>query len=57
MTVSAEGGEYGARLTGNQGSAVLTSMVSADGLAIVPPDTTIPAGGTVPVILLKPLPS
>jgi len=57
VTVSAEGGEYGARLTGNQGSAVLTSMVSADGLAVVPPDTTIPAGGTVPVLLLKPLPS
>ncbi|MEK6666772.1 MAG: gephyrin-like molybdotransferase Glp [candidate division NC10 bacterium] len=57
VTVSAEGGGYGARLTGNQGSAVLTSMVSADGLAVVPPDTTIPAGGTVPVILLKPLPS
>ncbi|MFZ1057568.1 MAG: molybdopterin molybdotransferase MoeA, partial [Candidatus Rokuibacteriota bacterium] len=57
VTVSAEGGGYGARLTGDQGSAVLTSMVSADGLAIVPPDTTIPAGGTVPVILLKPLPS
>lgn len=57
VTVSADGGEYGARLTGSQGSAVLTSMVSADGLAVVPPDTTIPAGGTVPVILLKPLPS
>ena len=57
VTVSAEGGGYGARLTGNQGSAVLTSMVSADGLAIVPPDTTIPTGGMVPVILLKPLPS
>ena len=57
VTVSAVGGEYGARLTGNQGSAVLTSMVSADGLAVVPPDTTIPAGGTVPVILLKPPPS
>lgn len=57
VTVSAEGGGYGARLTGNQGSAVLTSMVSGDGLAVVPPDTTIPPGGTVPVILLKPLPS
>ncbi|MBI3028948.1 MAG: molybdopterin molybdotransferase MoeA, partial [Candidatus Rokubacteria bacterium] len=57
VTVSAEGGEYGARLTGNQGSAVLTSMVSAAGLAVVPPDTTIPAGGSVPVILLKPFPS
>jgi molybdopterin molybdotransferase len=57
VTLSAEGGGYGARLTGNQGSAVLTSMVSADGLAVVPADTTIPSGDTVPVILLKPLPS
>jgi molybdopterin molybdotransferase len=57
VTVSAVGGGYGARLTGNQGSAVLTSMVSADGLAVVPPETTIPAGGMVPVILLKPPPS
>lgn len=47
---------YGARLTGNQGSAILTSMVAADGLAVVPPDTTIPKGGEVPVLLLKTLP-
>lgn len=55
VAVSADGGEYAARLTGSQGSAVLTSMVAADGLAVVPPDTTIPPGGTVPVLLLKPL--
>lgn len=48
---------YGARLTGDQGSAIVTSMVAADGLAVVPPDTTIPPGGEVPVLLLKPLPS
>jgi len=44
---------YGARLTGEQGSAILRSMVMADGLAVVPPDTTIPAGGQVTVINLK----
>ena len=32
---------YGARLTGDQGSAILRSMVLADGLAVVAPDTTI----------------
>lgn len=48
---------YAARLTGAQGSAVLTSMVAADGLAVVPPDTTIPEGGEVQVLLLKPFPS
>ncbi len=56
VRLSAEDGGYRAELTGNQGSAVLTSMVSADGLAIVPPDTTIPAGGDVPVLLLRPIP-
>ena len=53
VAVSTEGGEYTARLTGNQGSAILTSMVAAAGLAVVPPDATIPEGGSVPVLLLK----
>jgi len=44
---------YGARLTGDQGSAILRSMVLADGLAIVPPDTTIAAGEPVDVIVLR----
>ncbi len=56
VTVTAEAGGYSVRLTGSQGSAILTSMVAADGLAVVPPDSTIPQGGEVPVILLKPLP-
>ncbi|MBI4589220.1 MAG: molybdopterin molybdotransferase MoeA [Candidatus Rokubacteria bacterium] len=55
VTVTADGGEYRVRLTGNQGSAILRSMVAADGLAVVSPDTTIPEGGEVPVLLLKPL--
>ena len=46
-------GETWARLTGEQGSAILRSMVLADGLAVVPPDTTVPEGGAVPVIMLR----
>ena len=46
----------GARLTGDQGSAILTSLVAADGLAVVAPDTTIAAGETVEVIVLRDLP-
>jgi molybdopterin molybdotransferase len=46
----------GARLTGEQGSAILRSMVLADGLAVVPPDTTVPAGGSLEIILLRELP-
>ena len=45
-------GGYGARLTGEQGSAILRSMVMADGLAVVPPDTTVPTGAEVTVIKL-----
>jgi molybdopterin molybdotransferase len=47
------GGEWRARLTGDQGSAILRSMVLADGLAVVPGDTVIPEGGDVDVIVLK----
>jgi molybdopterin molybdotransferase len=46
----------GARLTGEQGSAILRSMVAADGLAVVPPDTTVPSGGNLDVIVLRELP-
>jgi molybdopterin molybdotransferase len=46
----------GARLTGEQGSAILRSMVAADGLAVVDPDTTIPVGGEVEVLILRELP-
>jgi molybdopterin molybdotransferase len=49
-------GEVGARLTGEQGSAILRSMVAADGLAVVEPDTTVPAGGDLEVIVLRELP-
>jgi molybdopterin molybdotransferase len=45
-------GRLGARPTGMQGSAILRSMLLADGLAVVPGDTHIPQGGEVEVILL-----
>jgi molybdopterin molybdotransferase len=47
----------GARLTGEQGSAILRSMVAADGLAVVPPDTVVPVDGELEVIVLRELPS
>jgi molybdopterin molybdotransferase len=53
LTAGADG--YGARLTGEQGSAILRSMVLADGLAIVGSDTTIAAGEPVDVIVLRSL--
>jgi molybdopterin molybdotransferase len=45
-------GGLGARPTGEQGSAILRSMLLAEGLAVVPGDTRIPEGGDVEVILL-----
>jgi molybdopterin molybdotransferase len=45
-------GGLGARPTGEQGSAILRSMLLADGLAVVPGDTRIPPEGEVEVILL-----
>jgi molybdopterin molybdotransferase len=54
VTLSAgEDGGYRARLTGDQSSGILRSMVAADGLAVVPGDTTVETGATVPVILLR----
>ena len=49
-------GTLGVRLTGEQGSAILRSMVAADGLAVIPPDTTVATGDTVDVIVLRELP-
>lgn len=53
VTLTPEPAGYGARLTGDQGSGILRSMVAADGLAVVPGDTTIEAGGQVRVIVLR----
>jgi len=52
LSVGGDGG-YRARVTGGQSSGILRSMVAADGLAVVPGDTTVEAGATVPVILLR----
>ncbi|MBI1845400.1 MAG: molybdopterin molybdotransferase MoeA [Candidatus Rokubacteria bacterium] len=52
-TLVDDGSGYGVRLTGDQGSGILRSMVLADGLAIVPPDTTLEAGQEVDVIVLR----
>jgi molybdopterin molybdotransferase len=43
-----------ATLTGDQGSGILTSMVQADGLAVIPAEADhLPAGAEVEVILLN----
>jgi molybdopterin molybdotransferase len=55
VTLERDGAAWGARLTGDQGSAILTSMVRADGFAVVPGDTTIPDGGDVEVIVFRDL--
>lgn len=54
VTLEPDGEGWGARLTGDQGSAILRSMVLADGLAVVPGETTIAAGDPVRVIVLRP---
>jgi molybdopterin molybdotransferase len=53
VTLHGRDGALWTRLTGNQGSAILKSMAEADGLAVVPPDTTISAGGPVVVVPLR----
>ena len=56
VTLTPDGrGGYGARLTGEQGSAILRSMVLADGLAVVTGDTVIGEGEEVDVIVLREL--
>ena len=56
VTLTHDARGWGARLTGDQGSAILRSMVLADGLLIVPEDVTVvPAGTSLPVRLLRKL--
>jgi molybdopterin molybdotransferase len=46
-------GEYVARLTGDQGSGILLSMVKAQGLAVIPEDVNrLPAGAEVQVVMM-----
>jgi molybdopterin molybdotransferase len=48
-------GVWRARLTGDQGSGILRSMVAADGLAVLPGDTTLNVGEKVEVIQIRDL--
>ena len=51
--VEREGGVHYARLSGEQGSGILTSMVKANGLVVIPEEVThVPAGSTVVVQML-----
>jgi molybdopterin molybdotransferase len=53
VTLGRDGEAITARLTGDQGSAILRSMVLADGLAVVPGDTVVAKDEWVDVILLR----
>lgn len=55
VTLARDAAGYGARLTGDQSSGILRSMVAADGLAVVPGNTTVDTGGEVKVIALRPV--
>ncbi len=51
--VTEQDGIYYVRLTGPQGSGILTSMANANGLAVIPPDTqVVEAGEEIDVIML-----
>ena len=53
VTLEPADGRWKARLTGDQGSGILRSMVSADGFAVLAGDTTVAAGGDVEVMVLR----
>jgi molybdopterin molybdotransferase len=53
VRLARRGEGFEAELTGDQGSAILRSMTLADGLAVLPGDTTIAPGGPVDVVLLR----
>jgi len=54
VRVEQQGGQWLAHLTGEQGSGILTSMLHADGLMIVPPGmTVVEPGTTLPVMMLR----
>jgi len=48
-------GRWEARLTGDQGSGILRSMVQADGLAVLAGDTAVAKGEAVEVIVMREL--
>src|SRR5438093_7462952 len=51
VTLVRDGAGLGARLTGEQGSAILRSMILADGLAVLEGETTVEHGQFVEVIV------
>jgi molybdopterin molybdotransferase len=53
VTLEPKDGRWRARLTGDQGSGILRSMVLGDGLAVLPGDTKVATGEEVEVIVLK----
>ena len=55
VTLVPWGHGYGAKLTGDQGSSILRSMVAGDGLAVVQPDHVVATGDEVEVIVLREL--
>ena len=53
VRVEEKNGKYFARLTGPQGSGILSSMKMANGLAVIPEDTEgVSAGDTIQVMML-----
>jgi len=52
IVTQAEDGTYQAHLTGPQGSGILTSMVKANGLAVIPAGPDLPPGSQVQVQML-----
>jgi len=48
-------GRWRARLTGDQGSGILRSMVRADGLAVLPGETIVGVGDEVEVLVIREL--
>jgi molybdopterin molybdotransferase len=54
VIVTRRGGQYHARLTGPQGSGILTSMAKANGLAVIPENSKgVKAGDSVEVQMLN----
>ena len=52
VVISKRNGDYHARLTGNQSSNILTSMASANGLAVCPEDLPMKKAGDVVEVLM-----
>jgi molybdopterin molybdotransferase len=52
-TLEREANSWVARLTGPQGSGILTSMSEADALIRIPPDSSLAPGSEVDAIVLR----